>query len=74
MKVPALPETIACGNLMGDVNLDGRINIYDILILADLAAGVIESELCSMELGDVAPSGGLTYNDVMILIYFVMGY
>ena len=39
-----------------------------------LAAGVIESELCSMELGDVAPSGGLTYNDVMILIYFVMGY
>jgi agmatine/peptidylarginine deiminase len=64
MKVPALPETIACGNLMGDVNLDGQINIYDILKLVDLVAGVIEPELCSTELGDVANGGGLTYNDI----------
>jgi agmatine/peptidylarginine deiminase len=74
MKVPAFPEAIACGNLMGDVNLDGRINIYDILILADLVAGVIEPELCSMELGDVAPGGGLTNFDVMQLVLFVMGF
>jgi len=73
MKVPALPETIACGNLMGDVNLDGQINIYDILILANLVAGVIEPELCSTELGDVATSGGLTYNDIAVLIGLVMG-
>ena len=73
MKVPALPETIACGNLMGDVNLDGQINIYDILILANLVAGVIEPELCSTELGDVATGSGLTYNDIAVLIGLVMG-
>jgi agmatine/peptidylarginine deiminase len=74
MKVPALPETIACGNLMGDVNLDGRINIYDILILADLAAGVIEPELCIMESGDLNNDGIYNYLDVWELTQLVMGF
>ena len=74
MKVPALPETIACGNLMGDVNLDGRINIYDILILADLGAGVNEPELCVLESGDLNNDGDITTIDVIELVYFVMGF
>ena len=73
MKVPALPETIACGNLMGDVNLDGRINIYDILKLVDLAAGVIEPELCIMESGDLNNDEIYNYLDVWELIQLVMG-
>jgi len=73
MKVPALPETIACGNLMGDVNLDGRTNIYDILKLVDLAAGVIEPELCVMESGDLHNDGIYNYLDVWELIQLVMG-
>jgi agmatine/peptidylarginine deiminase len=73
MKVPALPETIACGNLMGDVNLDGRTNIYDILKLVDLAAGVIETELCVMESGDLNNDGIYNYLDVWELIQLVMG-
>ena len=73
MKVPALPETIACDNLMGDVNLDGRINIYDILKLVDLAAGVIEPELCVMESGDLHNDGIYNYLDVWELIQLVMG-
>jgi len=73
MKVPALPETIACDNLMGDVNLDGRINIYDILKLVDLAAGVIEPELCVMESGDLNNDGIYNYLDVWELIQLVMG-
>ena len=74
MKVPALPETIACGNLMGDVNLDGRINIYDILKLVDLAAGVIEPELCIMESGDLNNDGIFNYFDVWELTQLVMGF
>ena len=74
MKVPALPETIACGNLMGDVNLDGRINIYDILMLADLATGAIEPELCVIEPGDLNNDGDITTIDVIELVYFVMGF
>jgi len=74
MKVPALPETIACGNLMGDVNLDGRINIYDILKLVDLAAGVIEPELCIMESGDLNNDGIINYFDVWELTQLVMGF
>ena len=74
MKVPALPETIACGNLMGDVNLDGRINIYDILKLVDLAAGVIEPELCIMESGDLNNDGIYNYLDLWELIQLVMGF
>ena len=73
MKVPALPETIACGNLMGDVNLDGRTNIYDILKLVDLAAGIIEPELCVMESGDLNNDGIYNYLDVWELIQLVMG-
>jgi len=74
MKVPALPETIACGNLMGDVNLDGRINIYDILKLVDLAAGAIEPELCIMESGDLNNDGINNYLDVWELLQLVMGF
>ena len=74
MKVPALPETIACGNLMGDVNLDGRINIYDILKLVDLAAGAIEPELCIMESGDLNNDGIYNYLDVWELTQLVMGF
>ena len=32
MKVPAMKEMISCGNNIGDVNLDQRINIFDILL------------------------------------------
>ena len=74
MKVPALPETITCGNLMGDLNLDGRINIYDILKLVDLAAGVIEPELCIMESGDLNNDGIYNYFDVWELTQLVMGF
>ena len=74
MKVPAFPETITCGNLMGDVNLDGRINIYDILKLVDLAAGVIEPELCIMESGDLNNDGIYNYLDVWELTQLVMGF
>jgi len=74
MKVPALPETIVCGNLMGDVNLDDRINIYDILILADLAAGAIEAEFCVIESGDINNDGDITTIDVIELVYLVMGF
>ena len=73
MKVPALPETIACGNLMGDINLDGQTNIYDILKLVDLAAGIIEPELCVMESGDLNNDGIYNYLDVWELIQLVMG-
>ena len=73
MKVPALPETITCDNLMGDVNLDGLINIYDILKLVDLAAGAIEPELCVMESGDLNNDGIYNYLDVWELIQLVMG-
>ena len=73
MKVPALPETIACGNLMGDVNLDGQTNIYDILKLVDIAADVIEPELCVMESGDLNNDGIYNYLDVWELIQLVMG-
>jgi len=73
MKVPALPETIACGNLMGDVNLDGQTNIYDILKLVDIAADIIEPELCVMESGDLNNDGIYNYLDVWELIQLVMG-
>ena len=73
MKVPALQETIACGNFMGDINLDGRTNIYDILKLVDLAAGVIEPELCIMESGDLNNDEIYNYLDVWELIQLVMG-
>ena len=73
-KVPALPETIACGNLMGDVNLDGRVNIYDILKLVDFVTGVIEPELCIMESGDLNNDGIYNYLDVWELTQLVMGF
>ena len=73
-KVPALPETIACGNLMGDVNLDGRVNIYDILKLVDFVTGVIEPELCAISSGDMTNDGDITTIDVIELVYLVMGF
>ena len=58
----------------GDLNLDGRINIYDILKLVDLAAGAIEPELCIMESGDLNNDGIINYFDVWELTQLVMGF
>ena len=49
-------------------------HFYDILILADLAAGVIEPELCAIESGDLNNDDDLTTIDVIELVYFVMGF
>jgi len=72
MKVPAMKEMISCGNNSGDVNLDQKINIYDILILVDIVTGLTDPEFCSMELGDLNLDNQITIIDVIELVYLVM--
>ena len=72
MKVPAMKEMISCNNNIGDVNLDQKINIFDILHLVDIATGIIEPELCSMEAGDINIDNHITIIDVIELVYLVM--
>ena len=72
MKVPAMKEMISCNNNIGDVNLDQKINIFDILHLVDIATGIIEPELCSMEAGDINIDNQITIIDVIELVYLVM--
>ena len=73
MKVPAMKEMISCGYNLGDVNLDNKINIYDILRLVDIVSGISESEFCSMESGDINTDNQITIIDVIELVYLVMG-
>ena len=72
MKVPAMKEMFSCGNNSGDVNLDQKINIYDILILVDIVTGLTDPEFCSMELGDLNLDNQITIIDVIELVYLVM--
>ena len=72
MKVPAMKEMISCGNNIGDVNLDQRINIFDILRLIDIVMGFVEPELCSIEAGDLNTDNQITIIDVIELVYLVM--
>ena len=72
MKVPAMKEMFSCGNNSGDVNLDQKINIYDILILVDIVTGLTDPEFCSMELGDLNTDNQITIIDVIELVYLVM--
>ncbi len=72
MKVPAMKEMISCGNNIGDVNLDQRINIFDILRLVDIVMGFVEPELCSIEAGDLNTDNQITIIDVIELVYLVM--
>ena len=72
MKVPAMKEMISCGNSIGDVNLDQRINIFDILRLVDIVMGFVEPELCSIEAGDLNTDNQITIIDVIELVYLVM--
>mgnify|MGYP001188049362 CR=1 FL=1 len=72
MKVPAMKEMFSCGNNSGDVNLDQKINIYDILILVDIVMGLTDPEFCSMELGDLNLDNQITIIDVIELVYLVM--
>ena len=73
MKVPAMKEMNSCGYNLGDVNLDNKINIYDILRLVDIVSGISESEFCSMESGDINTDNQITIIDVIELVYLVMG-
>ena len=72
MKVPAMKEMFSCGNSIGDVNLDQKIDIYDILRLVDITMGSTEPELCSIELGDLNLDNQITIIDVIELVYLVM--
>ena len=72
MKVPAMKEMISCGYNLGDVNLDNKINIFDILRLVDIVSGISESEFCSMESGDINTDNQITIIDVIELVYLVM--
>jgi len=72
MKVPAMKEMFYCGNSIGDVNLDQKIDIYDILGLVDIAMGSTEPELCSVESGDLNLDNQITIIDVIELVYLVM--
>ena len=73
MKVPAMKEMNSCGYNLGDVNLDNKINIFDILRLVDIVSGISESEFCSMESGDINTDNQITIIDVIELVYLVMG-
>ena len=72
MKVPAMKEMFYCGNSIGDVNLDQKIDIYDILGLVDIVMGSTEPELCSVESGDLNLDNQITIIDVIELVYLVM--
>ena len=72
MKVPAMKEMFSCGNNTGDVNLDQKIDIYDILLLVDIVTSLIDPEFCSMELGDLNLDNQITIIDVIELVYLVM--
>ena len=72
MKVPAMKEMNSCGYNLGDVNLDNKINIFDILRLVDIVSGISESEFCSMESGDINTDNQITIIDVIELVYLVM--
>lgn len=72
MKVPAFKEMISCGSNLGDVNLDNKINIYDVLKLVDITMGFVEPELCSMESGDMNQDNQITIIDVIELVYLVI--
>lgn len=72
MKVPAMREILSCGNNIGDVNIDQKINIYDILIMVDIVIDIMEPEFCFEELGDLNLDNQITLIDVIELVYLVM--
>ena len=58
--------------LFGDVNMDGRIDITDAVLLNKMAAGAVEANQSQRLNGDVNGNGEIDSADGLILFMFVI--
>ena len=58
--------------LFGDVNMDGRIDITDAVLLNKMAAGAVEASQSQRLNGDVNGNGEIDSADGLVLFMFVI--
>ncbi|HDY75147.1 MAG TPA: hypothetical protein ENH49_01350 [Candidatus Marinimicrobia bacterium] len=75
MKVPAmLPQSFCEGWVLGDVNADNLIDIYDVLSVVDIALVSGEVSSCVSFAADINEDNNVTFLDVIQLLNMVMGW
>ena len=70
MKVPSMIEIVnPCEEwATGDTNGDGQINLFDLLVIADVIMDVNSPGRCSEEMADVNGDGQVTAIDIVVLL------
>lgn len=75
MKIPAMLPGINCSNnwTLGDINVDGEIDIIDVLLSVDMALSTTEIEPCVLFAADVNGDETVTFLDIIQIINMVLG-
>ena len=74
MKVPAmLPQTTCAENWnLGDLNSDGSIDIFDVLLTVDIVLDVEDPQPCVEFAADMNASGDITFFDIIQILNIIL--
>ncbi len=74
MKVPAmLPQTTCADNWnLGDLNSDGSIDIFDVLLTVDIVLDVEDPQPCVEFAADMNASGDITFFDIIQILNIIL--
>jgi len=66
-----------CGNntILGDTNLDGDVNVLDIVIVANIIIGLLEDpDYCQTWAANINDDEIINILDIILIINTIMGY
>ena len=59
---------------IGDLNYDGNLNIFDLLILAEILVGVISPDTVLNHVSDINQDGETSFSDLILFLIYIMNH
>ena len=59
---------------IGDLNYDGDYNIFDLLTLVEILAGVLSPDIVLNHVSDINQDGEINFSDLILLLIYIMNH
>ena len=59
---------------IGDLNYDGDYNIFDLLTLVEILAGVLSPDIVLNHVSDINQDGETNFSDLILLLIYIMNH